>query len=102
MAPLRDLRLQTPLPLHGAPSLYRIARKQNLSSSAEAFLPSKSLSDSRSEDAHDSPRQAEGFSFYEGAKTDSETTAQVMVRKGGQLVLTQAAVATLGDGVQAV
>ncbi len=42
------------------------------------------------------------FEFYEGAKTDSETTAQVTVRKGGQLVLTQAAVAMLGEGVEAV
>ncbi len=42
---------------------------------------------------------ANGFSFYEGAKTDGATTAQVTVRKGGQLVLTQAAVAMLGDGV---
>ncbi len=39
------------------------------------------------------------FEFYEGAKTDSETTAQVTVRKGGQLVLTQAAVVMLGDEV---
>ena len=45
---------------------------------------------------------ANGFNFYEGAKTDSETTAQVTVRKGGQLVLTQAAVAMLGEGVEAV
>ncbi len=40
---------------------------------------------------------ANGFDFYEGAKTDSETTAQVTVRKGGQLVLTQAAVVLPGQ-----
>lgn len=38
------------------------------------------------------------FEFYEGAKTDGATKAQVTVRKGGQLVLTQAAVAMLGEG----
>ncbi len=38
------------------------------------------------------------FEFYEGTKTDGATKALVTIRKGGQLVLTQAAVAMLGDG----
>ncbi len=42
------------------------------------------------------------FQFYKGSTTDGETKAQVTVRKGGQLVLTQATVAMLGEGVEAV
>ena len=40
-----------------------------------------------------------GFQFYEGSTTDSATTPKITVRKSGVLILTQAAVAMLGDGV---
>jgi len=40
-----------------------------------------------------------GFEFFEGAATVSTTAPRITVRRTGQLVLTQAAVAMLGDGV---
>ena len=42
------------------------------------------------------------FEFFEGAATVNSTTPRVTVRKTGQLVLTEAAVAMLGEGVEAV
>lgn len=39
-----------------------------------------------------------GFEFFEGTASESSATPRVTVRKGGQLVLTQAAVAMLGEG----
>jgi hypothetical protein len=42
------------------------------------------------------------FTFFEGAATVNSTTPRVTVRKTGQLVLTEAAVAMLGEGVEAV
>jgi hypothetical protein len=42
------------------------------------------------------------FTFFEGAATVNSTTPRVTVRKTGQLVLTEAAVAMLGDDVEAV
>ncbi|MDY7091588.1 MAG: hypothetical protein SX243_01310 [Acidobacteriota bacterium] len=43
-----------------------------------------------------------GFTFYEGTSSESAEVARVTVRKGGILVLTAAAVAMLGDGVERV
>ena len=43
-----------------------------------------------------------GFQFYEGTTTESATAARITVRKGGILVLTQAAIEMLGDDVAAV
>ena len=40
-----------------------------------------------------------GFEFFEGAATVSTTAPRITVRRTGQLVLTQAAVAMLGEGV---
>ncbi len=40
-----------------------------------------------------------GFQFFEGATSESTTAPRITVRKGGVLVLTQAAVEMLGDGV---
>ena len=42
------------------------------------------------------------FTFFEGAATVNSTTPRVTVRKTGQLVLTEAAVAMLGEDVDAV
>jgi len=42
---------------------------------------------------------ANGFLFYEGNTTESASTPRITVRKGGVLVLTQAAVEMLGDNV---
>ena len=42
------------------------------------------------------------FEFFEGTATVNSTTPRVTVRKAGQLVLTEAAVAMLGEGVEAV
>ncbi|MEM7481090.1 MAG: hypothetical protein AAF481_07930 [Acidobacteriota bacterium] len=42
------------------------------------------------------------FEFFEGTATVQATTPQVTVRRSGQLVLTEAAVALLGEGVEAV
>ena len=39
-----------------------------------------------------------GFEFFEGAATVSTTAPRITVRRTGQLVLTQAAVAMLGEG----
>ena len=38
------------------------------------------------------------FEFFEGTATENSTAPKVTVRSGGQLVLTQAAVAMLGEG----
>jgi hypothetical protein len=43
-----------------------------------------------------------GFEFFEGTATVGSTTPRVTVRKSGQLVLTEAAVALLGEEVGAV
>ena len=43
-----------------------------------------------------------GFQFFEGTTTESAEQARITVRKGGILVLTQAAIDMLGDGVAAV
>jgi hypothetical protein len=43
-----------------------------------------------------------GFEFFEGTATVHSTTPRVTVRKSGQLVLTEAAVALLGEEVGAV
>jgi len=43
-----------------------------------------------------------GFEFFEGSTTINSTSPQVTVRKSGQVVLTQAAVELLGDGVEQV
>jgi hypothetical protein len=43
-----------------------------------------------------------GFQFFEGSASINSTTPQVTVRKSGQVVLTQAAVELLGDGVEQV
>ena len=40
-----------------------------------------------------------GFEFFEGTTTESSSTPKITVRKGGLLVLTQAAVAMMGDDV---
>ncbi len=40
-----------------------------------------------------------GFEFFEGAATASTTAPRITVRRTGQLILTQAAAAMLGDGV---
>lgn len=45
---------------------------------------------------------ASDFQFYQGPATDSADVAKITVRRGGVLVLTQAAVAMLGDGVERV
>jgi hypothetical protein len=42
------------------------------------------------------------FEFFEGTATVNSTSPRVTVRKAGQLVLTEAAVAMLGEGVEAV
>ena len=42
------------------------------------------------------------FQFFEGHQTVSNSVAKITVRKGGVLVLTQAAIDMLGDGVAAV
>jgi hypothetical protein len=42
------------------------------------------------------------FEFFEGTATVNSTTPRVTVRKAGQLVLTEAAVAMLGEGVESV
>jgi hypothetical protein len=42
------------------------------------------------------------FEFFEGTATVNSTTPRVTVRKAGQLVLTEAAVAMLGEGVEHV
>ncbi len=42
------------------------------------------------------------FEFFEGTATVNSTTPRVIVRKAGQFVLTEAAVAMLGKGVEAV
>ena len=39
------------------------------------------------------------FEFFEGTATENSATPRVTVRSGGQLVLTQAAVDKLGEGV---
>ncbi len=41
----------------------------------------------------------DGFEFFEGTTSTSSTTPRVTVRRAGQLILTQAAVDLLGDGV---
>ena len=43
-----------------------------------------------------------GFEFFEGSTSINSTTPQVTVRKSGQVVLTQAAVDLLGEGVEQV
>jgi hypothetical protein len=43
-----------------------------------------------------------GFEFFEGAATVSTTAPRITVRRTGQLVLTQAAVAMLGEAVSHV
>jgi hypothetical protein len=43
-----------------------------------------------------------GFQFFEGSASINSTTPQVTVRKSGQVVLTQAAVELLGEGVEQV
>ena len=40
-----------------------------------------------------------GFEFFAGNTTKSATTPEITVRKGGLLILTQAAVAMLGEDV---
>ena len=40
-----------------------------------------------------------GFEFFAGNTTKSATTPEITVRKGGLLILTQAAVAMMGDDV---
>ena len=42
------------------------------------------------------------FEFFEGTATVNSTSPRVTVRKAGQLVLTEAAVAMLGEGVEHV
>jgi len=42
------------------------------------------------------------FAFFEGTATVNSTSPRVTVRKAGQLVLTEAAVAMLGEGVEHV
>jgi len=42
------------------------------------------------------------FEFFEGTATVNSTSPRMTVRKAGQLVLTEAAVAMLGEGVEAV
>jgi len=42
------------------------------------------------------------FEFFEGTATVNSTTPRVTARKAGQLVLTEAAVAMRGEGVEAV
>ena len=42
------------------------------------------------------------FEFFEGTATVNSTSPRVTVRMAGQLVLTEAAVAMLGEGVEAV
>ena len=42
------------------------------------------------------------FQFFEGQQTINNSIARITVRKGGVLVLTQAAIDMLGDGVAAV
>ena len=42
------------------------------------------------------------FNFYEGPTTDSKSHPRITVRRGGLMVLTQAAVEMLGDGVEQV
>jgi len=42
------------------------------------------------------------FEFFEGSATIHSTTPQATVRRSGQLVLTQAAVELLGEGVEQV
>ena len=42
------------------------------------------------------------FQFFEGHQTVNNSVAKITVRKGGVLVLTQAAIDMLGDGVAAV
>ncbi len=41
---------------------------------------------------------ANGFEFFEGSATEGTFSPRVTIRKGGQLVLTQAAVDLLGEG----
>jgi len=41
---------------------------------------------------------ASGFEFFEGSATEGTLSTRVTVRKGGQFVLTQAAVNLLGEG----
>lgn len=45
---------------------------------------------------------SDGFEFYQGRKTESAERARITVRRGGILVLTQAATEMLGDGVERV
>ena len=42
------------------------------------------------------------FDFYEGPTTDSTSHPRITVRRGGLMVLTQAAVEMLGEGVERV
>ena len=42
------------------------------------------------------------FVFFEGTRTESATDPKITVRKGGVLVLTQAAVEMLGEGAENV
>ena len=42
------------------------------------------------------------FQFFEGIQTVNNSVAKITVRKGGVLVLTQAAIDMLGDGAAAV
>ncbi len=39
-----------------------------------------------------------GFDFFEGSATEGILSPRVTIRKGGQLVLTQAAVDLMGEG----
>ena len=45
---------------------------------------------------------SDGFQFYEGTATESAEIPRITVRRGGVLILTQAAVQMLGDGVERV
>lgn len=45
---------------------------------------------------------ANGFDFFEGSATEGTLSPRVTIRKGGQLVLTQAAVDLMGEGTSHV
>lgn len=49
-----------------------------------------------------SSRRTSWFEFFEGTTTVNSSSPRVTVRKSGQLVLTEAAVALLGEGVEQV
>ena len=45
------------------------------------------------------PAETSDFEFFEGTRSESSTRPQITVRRGGLMVLTQAAVDLLGEGV---